>query len=119
MSQTEFANRLRLTKNAICVIELGQRNMSKRTIASVVEQFGVSEDWLLNGVGEPQVDPEARMKKQLFEICARFGITGRRRAFLERFIKMPPHMQEAVLGYAEVLASVSRRDEDAEDHYNQ
>jgi len=116
MNQTEFANLLHLTKNAISVIEQGQRNMSKRTIASVVEQFGVSEEWLLTGEGEIQVDPDTKVKRQLSEICAHLGITGRRRAFMEKYILMPAHMQEAILAYAEVLITVSRQDQDQDGH---
>ena len=112
MTQTEFANALHLSKNAISVMEQGQRNMSKRTIASVCDRFGVSEEWLTTGIGEMHVDPDKHGRRKLAEICARRGITGKRRAFLEKYLTLPPQSQDAILAYAEVLQNVSRQDQD-------
>jgi transcriptional regulator with XRE-family HTH domain len=112
MTQTEFAKQLRLSKNAISVMEQGHRNMSKRTIASVCERFGVSEKWLTTGDGEMRVDPEQHGRRHLAEICARRGITGKRRAFLEKYLLMSPQAQDAILAYAEVLENVSQQDRD-------
>ena len=52
LSQTEFADKLSLTKNYISLIENGNRVPSDRTISDICEKFNVNKDWLLTGEGE-------------------------------------------------------------------
>lgn len=53
LSQTEFADRIGLTKNFISLVETGGRAPSDRTISDICREFGVNEAWLRTGVGEP------------------------------------------------------------------
>lgn len=53
LTQTEFAERIGLTKNYISLVENGQRAPSDRTIKDICREFGVNENWLREGVGEP------------------------------------------------------------------
>jgi len=112
LNQTEFANELLLSKNAVSVMETGLRNPSKRTIKSISERFGVSLEWLVTGKGEMHVDPDKHAKQQLADVCRRHNITGKRMEFLIRYLSMSPQAQDAILAYAEVLQSVSSRPND-------
>lgn len=53
MSMEVFGNKLSLTKSAISQIESGKAVLTDRTRASICREFGVNEDWLLSGTGEP------------------------------------------------------------------
>lgn len=52
LNQTDFADRLSLTKNYISLIENGNRIPSDRTISDICEKFNINKDWLLTGEGE-------------------------------------------------------------------
>ena len=52
LNQTEFAEKLSLTKNYISLIENGNRTPSDRTISDICREFNVNEDWLRTGEGE-------------------------------------------------------------------
>lgn len=49
MTQSEFANCLGLSQNAIARYESGDRQPGNQTIKSICREFGVNKDWLLEG----------------------------------------------------------------------
>lgn len=52
MTQAEFASKLNLSRNFICLVESGDREPSDRTIADICRVFNISEHWLRTGEGE-------------------------------------------------------------------
>ena len=62
MTQSEFANRLNLSRNFINQLEVGTKNPSDRTILDICKEFNVNEDWLRYGKGEKFL-PEDREKE--------------------------------------------------------
>lgn len=59
LTQTEFAEKLGLTKNFISLIENGNREPSDRTIKDICRIFAVREEWLRTGDGE-MLEPMTR-----------------------------------------------------------
>lgn len=57
LTQEQFANKIRLTRNYVAKIEIGNRAPSDRTISDICREFGVSETWLRTGAGEPFAPP--------------------------------------------------------------
>lgn len=55
LNQDQFAERLKLTKNFVSLIETGNRVPSDRTIADICREFNVNEEWLRTGKGEKLV----------------------------------------------------------------
>lgn len=51
MSQTDFAQRLSVSRSAICKIESGENSPSEQTIKLMCNEFGVNEEWLRTGAG--------------------------------------------------------------------
>lgn len=49
LTQSEFAEQLRLQRNTISLLETGKRNPSERTIYDICNIFNVSKEYLLNG----------------------------------------------------------------------
>lgn len=52
LTQAEFAEKLKITHSAYSKIELGQRNLTDRTIADICREFNINEEWLRTGDGE-------------------------------------------------------------------
>lgn len=55
LSQTEFAEKIGLSKNFISLVETGGRIPGDRTIKDISREFNVDEGWLRSGIGEPFV----------------------------------------------------------------
>lgn len=53
MTLEKFGERLGVGKSAISDIERGRNNPTGQMIKSICREFGVSEDWLRTGNGEP------------------------------------------------------------------
>lgn len=49
LSQGEFADRLKLSRNFINQVENGKKNFSDRTISDICKEFGYNEEWVRNG----------------------------------------------------------------------
>lgn len=52
LTQEEFGKKIGLKQNSIALAESGKRNLSKRSIRSLCEEFDVNENWLRTGEGE-------------------------------------------------------------------
>ncbi len=48
-TQDEFAERMRISKNYVSLIENGKKIPSDRLISDICREFGVNEEWLRNG----------------------------------------------------------------------
>lgn len=66
LTQSQFAERLGLSRNYISLIEIGDRVPSDRTISDICREFGVNESWLRTGVGEMQVNLDKQKKIAAF-----------------------------------------------------
>lgn len=70
ISQTDFAQKLSVSRSAICKMESGENYPSEQTIKLICNEFSVNEDWLRTGNGEMF---KSRTKEQ--EIGAFFNET--------------------------------------------
>lgn len=69
LSQTEFADKLGLTKNFISLLENGNRIPSDRTISDICRIFDIEEDWLRHGL-EPMRAERSR-DEEIAELVGR------------------------------------------------
>lgn len=85
MTMDEFGARLGVGRTSISKIESGENNVSNRMIVSVCREFGVSEEWLRDGSGQPliEIDQEA----ELFEAVGRL-LAEKPESFRRRVVKM-------------------------------
>lgn len=70
LTQSQFAERLNISRNYIGLIEIGDRIPSDRTIADICREFNISEVWLRTGEGEMFIDlgEDAELTQVLAEI---------------------------------------------------
>ena len=52
ISQRDFAKRIYISQTLLGDIELGNRNVSDRTVQLISTEFNVNKDWLLTGNGK-------------------------------------------------------------------
>jgi transcriptional regulator with XRE-family HTH domain len=55
LTQAEFGQRIGITFSSVSLIEKGKNNPSEQTIRAICSEFSVNRDWLVDGVGEMQV----------------------------------------------------------------
>lgn len=60
LTQTDFAEKLNISKSAVSHMERGERAVTDRTLADICEKFNVNRGWLVDGVGEPFAEPETQ-----------------------------------------------------------
>lgn len=59
LTQSQFADKIGLSRNYVAMIEIGQRDPSDRTISDICRIFSVNEDWLRDGI-EPMRSAKSR-----------------------------------------------------------
>ena len=95
LSQTEFAERINLSKNFISLVENGGREPSDRTIRDICREFYVNETWLRTGVGDPFL-PSVR--EQEIAALTKTLMSDRPESFRSRLVtallKFPPDAPE-------------------------
>lgn len=50
LSQKKFAEKLKLSRNFIALVEVGKKNPSDRTISDICREFNINEEWLKYGI---------------------------------------------------------------------
>lgn len=75
MRQIEFGNALGVGSTAISKIESGQRSLTEQMLLAIARRWGVSEEWLRSGSGEPfpVSEEDQRLEKAVADILA--GVT--------------------------------------------
>ena len=93
LTQSEFAEQLRLQRNTISLLETGKRNPSERTIYDICNIFNVSKEYLLNGT-EPMFtqtysDTMEQLKKE-------FNLDEFSFNLVHEYLKLDPAQREKV-----------------------
>ena len=104
-----FGDRLGVTRATVSRIENGVNNLSDQMVVSICREYGVSEEWLRDGVGEMFV-PVTRNAK-----LARFAgelmkeeTPEFRRQIIEIFADLNDEQWEFFAAFAEKLANIKK-----------
>lgn len=92
LTQTAFAERVDLTAASLSRFESGRVSPSPRTIAVICSTFGISRNWLENGVGEMLSQDDDQAMAQISQIL--HGDNPTARAALLSLANMPPEFWE-------------------------
>ena len=88
INQTDFAEKLSLTKNYISLIENGNRIPSDRTITDICREFNVNEVWLRTGDGEPYQAESRQEQIMKFAVQTIKGSDEFRKQFVSMLAKL-------------------------------
>ena len=91
ISQTKFAERLSMSRSAVCKLESGENSPSEQTSMLICREFNVNEDWLRTGEGEMfiELDPEDELM-----IWAGTVLKDKPDSFRRRFVRMLSKMTD-------------------------
>ena len=81
LNQTQFGERIGVKQNTVAVYEMGRAVPSESVLALIRREFGVSEAWLRDGVGE-MFEPRSREEEIaafVHEVCGPDGTSFQRR----------------------------------------
>ena len=90
LTQDEFAARIGLSKNFVCLMETGVRSPGSRTIADICREFNINEEWLRTGQGEKEMPlpMEAHLMNLFSDVSNETN--SFRRALFSAMAKMTP-----------------------------
>jgi len=109
LTQEQFASQIGLSRNYIAMIEIGQRDPSKRSISDICRVFSVDLIWLRTGAGE-MFKPRTR-EEELAEIFARVQIEDDDKSRLIRAMaQLPDEAFPVFVKYIEKLHEILSED---------
>lgn len=104
MNQTDFAQKIGLTKNYISLIENGDRTPSTTVIKSICNTYNVNETWLTTGEGEMfNASSEAEELAFLMGVALNDDRAPFRRKLLKIILELPPEEIDKIEAYARKL----------------
>jgi transcriptional regulator with XRE-family HTH domain len=83
ISQTDFAQKLSISRSAVCKMESGENYPSEQTIKLMCGEFSINEEWLRTGKGEMFI--EKSKDEQIAEMLADIQ-TGGEDTFKHRLV---------------------------------
>ena len=69
LTQSQFAEKIGLSRNYVAMVEIGQREPSDRTISDICREFDINEEWLRTGDG--QMRCERSREEEIAELVGR------------------------------------------------
>lgn len=107
LTQSEFAERIQLSRSALCKIETGVNTASPRTIAKICDEFGTSREWLYEGKGSIEIHDLGTVAK-VFK--ALNDSTERKNLFLELADNESEHVDRMMLRILRLLCKKGNRE---------
>lgn len=109
LTQSQFAEKIGLSRNYVAMIEIGQRDPSDRTISDICRIFSVNEDWLRYGI-EPMRSAKSREEEIAEMVGAAFSGSA---DFKQAVIKMicsrtPDELQVLEKALADIYESIKK-----------
>ena len=101
LTLSQFGERLGVSKSAASLWESGGRNLSDSTIKLICKEFYVNEEWLRTGEGDMFVSDTSKI---LDDMVAAHGLGHEQRIMLEKFVRLKPEVQQALLNYVMEVA---------------
>lgn len=97
LNQTEFADKLNLSRGQIACYETGRRSVSSRTVNDICREFSVNKEWLIDGTGEiflPQKD------KDVADYIKSLNMSDFEMELLEKFLQFDSQTRINILEFA-------------------
>ena len=99
LTQTQFAERLGVKQNTIAQLEIGRREPSEQLILSMCREYGISYDWLTEGI-EPMYPPQSDSDIELIT-RAMEGKNENKKQLIRIMADMPDELLDKMMEYLE------------------
>ncbi len=88
LTQTDLAEKLKISKSAVSHMERGERSVTERTISDICEKLNVNRKWLTDGVGD--VFTEAETESVLDLLKKEYNLDGLDIEIIRSYLCMSP-----------------------------
>ena len=94
LTQVDFAAKLKISGQAVSLIEKGINNPSDQTISLICREFNVNETWLRTGEGEPYHKPATI---PFAEYAKERNMTAFEEQFVWAWLELPEDVREMLI----------------------
>lgn len=102
ITQSEFAERVKIKQNTVTMYETGQRTPSSIVLNEICRQYSVDPEWLIHG--REDVDPFIDTKEMaMHDLCDLYGLNKSGKTILQAFMDLTEEQQEAVIEFAKKI----------------
>lgn len=101
LSQTEFGERLGLTRPTIANIELDRINTSEAYMKLICQTFNVNPLWLESGTGEMLIETEQNL---LDDIAIAYNLSNLELSIIKKFVSLNEADRKVILDFVLSIA---------------
>lgn len=101
LSQTEFGERLGLTRPTIANIELDRINISEAYIKLICQTFNVNPLWLEDGTGDMLIETEQNL---LDDVAIAYNLSNLELSIIKKFVSLNEADRKVILDFVLSIA---------------
>lgn len=100
LTQTEFGDRLKLSRNAIASYETGIRNPNEYILKLICSEFNVNYAWLTEGQGDMFIEIPDNILDRLIK---EYGLEEDNKPILKAYLEAKPETRKEILKFIHSL----------------
>lgn len=100
LTQQAFADKIRMKRNSVGLIETG-RDTSDQTIFTICREFNVNEEWLREGKGEMFNDADEGL---IAQVAAEYNLDDNARALAKTFLSLSAERRAVIVQAVKIIA---------------
>lgn len=101
LTMEAFGSRIGIKKSSVSLLESGKNEPSERTIKAICREFGISEPWLRDGVGDDMFDQA--QTSLLSRLASEYNLSDREQAVVASFLELDESDRAAIMRYVDKL----------------
>lgn len=109
LTMEKFGARIGISNPSVSTIESGKSNPSNQTIVSICREFGVSKQWLVEGIGEMYVKRDLNQELGMM-VTALMNEANEnfRKRFIAAMLQVPPDGWDAIEDFINKLSTAEK-----------
>ena len=112
----KFGQRIGITATSCSLLEKGKNNPSNQTIVAICREFGVSKQWLVEGVGEMYVKRDMNQEiGMMVTALMKDADESFRKRFIAALLQVPPDGWNAIEEFVNKLSTAEAEKEPRSD----
>ena len=114
MSQAEFSKHILVGSSTLAMWEIGTRTPKDIHISKICSEFGISEEWFRNGIGEMFIENDNTI---IFELSNKYNLDNLDVKILESSLKLSGEQRKAIKKYVYSLVDTILEDDELYQDY--
>lgn len=105
----KFGQRIGITATSCSLLEKGKNNPSNQTIVAICREFGVSKQWLVEGIGEMYVKRDMNQEiGMMVTAVMKDADESFRKRFIAALLQVPPEGWDAIEEFVNKLSTAEK-----------